>query len=198
MSEDETAAGSPEAERDPTWGEAAAAFEGATPVELARSPRRVTVVYRHENGMYRATSPELALFREAGEDLPRLREIVAERLGAFLDPAVEVVETGPGEPPPAAEMRYDDEEPGKVTRVLVRVDYADGRIREYEALEPEGFEINDPEADLSLGSMRMGVQSGGSPFVPMVAAVWALRLKFRANPRRMAEIRTERTARPRE
>lgn len=99
--------------------------------------------------------------------------------------------------PPAAEMRYDDE-PGKVARILVRVDYADGRIREYEALEPEGFEMNDPETDLSFGSMRMSVQSGGSPFVPMMAAVWSLRLKFRANPRRMAEIRTERTAGPRE
>lgn len=97
--------------------------------------------------------------------------------------------------PPAAEMRYDDE-PGKIARVLVRVDYADGRIREYEATEPEEFDMNDPETDLSFGSMRMGVQSGGSPFVPMVAAVWSLRLKFRANPRRMAEIRTERTAKP--
>ena len=97
--------------------------------------------------------------------------------------------------PPAAEMRYDDE-PGKVARVLVRVDYADGRVREYEALEPEDWDMNDPETDLSLGSMRMGVQSGGSPFVPMMAAVWSLRLKFRANPRRMTEIRTERTAGP--
>jgi hypothetical protein len=106
--------------------------------------------------------------------------------------------------PTLAGIRYrarhedGDDEPGKVARVLVRVDYADGRIREYEALEPEGFEMNDPETDLSFGSMRMSVQSGGSPFMPMMAAVWSLRLKFRANPRRMAEIRTERTARPRE
>lgn len=98
--------------------------------------------------------------------------------------------------PSAAEMRYDDE-PGKVARVLVRVDYADGRIREYEALEPEGFDMNDPETDLTFAPMRMSMQSGGSPFMPMTAALPSLRLKFRASPRHSMSIRTERTAEPR-
>jgi len=97
--------------------------------------------------------------------------------------------------PPVAEMRYDDE-PGAVARVLVRVDYADGRVREYEALEPEDWDMNDPEADVTFAPMRMSVQSGGSPLMPMTAALPALRLKFRANPRHQMHIRTERTAEP--
>ena len=32
-----------------------------------------------------------------------------------------------------------------MTRVFVRVEYADGRIREYQAKEPQDFRINDPE-----------------------------------------------------
>ncbi len=99
--------------------------------------------------------------------------------------------------PPAAEVRYDDE-PGKVARVLVRVDYKDGRIREYEALEPEGFDMNDPETDLSFRSMGMSVQAPGSPVTGMTAAVPDLRLSFRASPRHQMHIRTERTAGPRE
>lgn len=97
--------------------------------------------------------------------------------------------------PPVAEMRYDDE-PGAVARVLVRVDYADGRVREYEALEPEEFKMNDPETDLSFRPMRMSVQAPGSPMMGMTAAVPNLRLSFRANPRHQMHIRTERTAEP--
>ncbi len=98
--------------------------------------------------------------------------------------------------PPAADMRYDDEDANRVARVLVRVEWAGGKIREYEAEDPEGFKMNDPETDLSLAPMRMSVQAAGSPVVPMMAAVPSLRLSFRANPRHNMHIRTERTAGP--
>lgn len=94
--------------------------------------------------------------------------------------------------PPAADMRYEDE--SAVARVFVRVDYAGGRVREYEAEEPEGFEMNDPEHDFTVRPMRMAVQAPGSPVMPMTAAVPALRLSFTASPRRSMHIRTERTA----
>lgn len=100
--------------------------------------------------------------------------------------------------PPAAGMRYDDEDPDAVASVLVRVEYADGRIREYEAREPQAFEMNNPAdpAEMSLRPMKMAVQAAGSPVVPMMAAVPALRLSFTANPRHNMRIRTERTAEP--
>lgn len=97
--------------------------------------------------------------------------------------------------PPAADMRYDDE-PGRVARVLVRVDWADGKIREYEALDPDDFQMNDPETDMSFGSMGMSAHGIGGGTVRMMAAVPSLRLSFRANPRRNMHIRTERTAEP--
>jgi hypothetical protein len=77
-----------------TWDEAVAAFEGAEPVEVARPPRRVMVVYQFRDGVYSATSPQIAGFGEASEDCARLREIVRLRLASFLDPAVEVAECG--------------------------------------------------------------------------------------------------------
>lgn len=98
--------------------------------------------------------------------------------------------------PPAADMRYEDEDANRVARVVVRVEWANGRIREYEAAEPEAFSMNDPETDLRMQPMRMSVQSGGSPVVPMMAAVPELRLLFRANPKHNMHIRTERTAGP--
>lgn len=98
--------------------------------------------------------------------------------------------------PPTADVRYDDEDADRVARVLVRVEWAGGKIREYEAEDPEGFKMNDPETDLRMQPMRMAVQSGGSPVVPMMAAVPELRLLFRANPRHNMHIRTERTAGP--
>lgn len=100
--------------------------------------------------------------------------------------------------PPAADMRYEDEDSDVVARVLVRIEYADGRIREYEAAEPQAFDMNDPAdpAAMTLQPMRMAVQSGGSPVVSMMAAVPSLRLSFRAHPRHNMHIRTERTAAP--
>jgi hypothetical protein len=85
-----------------------------------------------------------------------------------------------------------------VALVMVRVEYKDGRIREYEAAEPDNFTMNDPETDLSFGDTGRAVQAWGSPRMPMLAATPALRLSFRGNPRRLMVIRTERTAAPAE
>ena len=102
--------------------------------------------------------------------------------------------------PPAAEMRYDDEGPGqKVARVLVRVEWADGKVREYDALEPDRFDINDPETDFVLAPMRTSVRpQGAAGFMPMNAALPRVRLSFTASPRHSMHIRTELTAEPRD
>jgi hypothetical protein len=96
-----------------------------------------------------------------------------------------------------ADMRYEDENPDKVARVLVRVDYTDGRIREYEASEPQEFRMSNPE-DMSTMSMRrtrLSVGAGGG-FSPVSAMVPTLSLSFAAHPRYNMQIRTERTAEP--
>ena len=101
--------------------------------------------------------------------------------------------------PPAADMRYEDDDPDAVARVLVRVDYADGRIREYEAREPRDFQISDPESLSSISFRRTGISvSHGGGFSPLTAGVSSLRLSFTAHPRWNLHIRTERTAEPRE
>ena len=49
--------------------------------------------------------------------------------------------------PQPADIRYEDEAPADaVTRVLVTVERADGSVKEYEAREPQNFEMNDPES----------------------------------------------------
>ena len=84
--------------------------------------------------------------------------------------------------PPAAEMRYEPEDPDAVARVFVRVEYADGRIREYQAKEPQDFRINNPEDAPSM------VFGGGR------SASREVRLSFRPNLRWNLHIRTEATA----
>ena len=84
--------------------------------------------------------------------------------------------------PPTAEMRYEDEKPDAVARVFVRVEYADGRIREYQAREPQDFKINNPESAPSM------VFSGG------MSATREVRLSFKPSPRYNLHIRTEATA----
>ena len=84
--------------------------------------------------------------------------------------------------PPVADIRYEPEDPDAVTRVFVRVEYAGGRIREYQAKEPQDFRINDPE---DAPSMVFG--GGGS-------ASREVRLSFRPNLRWNLHIRTEATA----
>jgi hypothetical protein len=99
--------------------------------------------------------------------------------------------------PPPAEMFYEDEDADEVALVMVRVEYKDGRIREYGAKEPQAFDMNDPETDLpQVRSMGRAVQAAGSPWVQMFAAVPTLRLSFTANPRHNMVINTERTAAP--
>ena len=71
--------------------------------------------------------------------------------------------------PPAADMRYTDDK--AVARVFVRVEYADGRIREYQAQEPQDFEINNPEYAPSM------------VFGRGMSATREVRLSFRPNPR---------------
>jgi hypothetical protein len=84
--------------------------------------------------------------------------------------------------PPAAEMRYEPEDPGAVARVFVRVEYADGRIREYQAREPQDFQINNPESAPSMAFSRG------------MSATREVRLSFRPNRRWNLHIRTEATA----
>ena len=82
--------------------------------------------------------------------------------------------------PPAADMRY--EENSAVARVFVRVEYADGRIREYQAQEPQDFKINNPEYAPSM------------VFGRGMSATREVRLSFRPHPRWNLHIRTEATA----
>ena len=82
--------------------------------------------------------------------------------------------------PPAADMRYDGE--GRVTRVFVRVEWEGGKIREYQAKDPQDFEINNPESAPSM------VSAGGR------FATREVRLSFRPDPRWNLHIRNEATA----
>jgi hypothetical protein len=91
---------------------------------------------------------------------------------------------------PAAEMRYDPEDPDAVARVFIRVEYADGRIREWQAVEPQDFTITD---GMTMRQSRAKVSAGGL-FVPLTSAVATLRLAFTAHLRHNIHIRTEATA----
>ena len=94
---------------------------------------------------------------------------------------------------PAADIRYEDDR--GPSRVFVRVEWPDGRIREYQALEPEGFEMNQPESWGSMSVRDTGIRLGaGGLFAPLKTAVSSLRMSFRANPRYNMHIRTEATA----
>ena len=91
---------------------------------------------------------------------------------------------------PVTEMRYEDESPDAVARVLVRVEYADGRVREYDAKEPQDFQMNDPESMSSMvaRTTRLSLPGGGG-FMPLQAMVSSLRLSFTAHPRHNLHIR---------
>jgi hypothetical protein len=92
--------------------------------------------------------------------------------------------------PPSADMRYEDTDPDAVARVFVRVEYADGRIREWQALEPGDFEVKD---GMTMRQSKAKFSAGGI-FVPLTNAVATLRLSFTAHPRHNIHIRTEATA----
>ena len=59
--------------------------------------------------------------------------------------------------PPVADIRYED--PDAVAGVFVRVKWKNGRILEYQAREPEDFEMNEPESLSSMLLRDTGVRS---------------------------------------
>ena len=89
---------------------------------------------------------------------------------------------------PAAEMRYED--PDAVTRVFVRVEYADGRIREWQAKDPQDFQVSD---GMTMRQSKARFSAGGI-FVPLTSMVATLSLSFTAHPRHNIHIRSEATA----
>lgn len=98
--------------------------------------------------------------------------------------------TGRIVPAPAADIRYEDEDRAAVARVFIRVEYADGRIREYQAREPQDFQISD---GMTMRQSKGRISAGGL-FTPLTMAVATLRLSFAAHPRWNMHIRTEATA----
>jgi hypothetical protein len=90
--------------------------------------------------------------------------------------------------PPPADMRYTDD--SAVKRVFVRVEYADGRIREYQAREPQDFQMGESMAAREAG---FAISAGGLFKAPTMVFP-SLRLSFTANPRYNMHIRTEATA----
>ena len=86
-------------EPDPTWDEAVASFEAATPVRVVRPPRQLRVVYRYADRTFTATSPDLTGFEVSGPNLDLTRRLVRQDLAAYLDPAVEVIERYPAPEP---------------------------------------------------------------------------------------------------
>jgi hypothetical protein len=92
--------------------------------------------------------------------------------------------------PPAADIRYEETDPDAVARVFIRVEYSDGRIREYQAVEPQDFRLADGMT-IRQGSAKY---SAGGLFTAMTQAVATLSLSFTAHPRFNIHIRTEATA----
>ena len=92
--------------------------------------------------------------------------------------------------PPVADIRYEPEDPDAVTRVFIRVECADGRIREYQAREPQDFQMTD---GMAMRQSKAKYSAGGI-FVPLTQMVATLSLSFTAHPRRNIHIRTEATA----
>ena len=95
--------------------------------------------------------------------------------------------------PPAAEMRYDEEDP--VTRVFLRVERRSGKILECQARDPQDFKMNDPR---SISSMVLreskGRISAGGLFTPVKRMLPSLDLSFVVHPKWGMHIRTEATA----
>jgi hypothetical protein len=95
--------------------------------------------------------------------------------------------------PQPADIRYEDADADKVTRVLVRVERADGTVKEYEAREPQDFTMNDPESFSAQVFRKTGLGiGGGGGFRGVTAGVPSLRLSFTAHPRYNLHIRNNR------
>ena len=90
--------------------------------------------------------------------------------------------------PPAADMRYTDDT--AVTRVFIRVEYEDGRIREYQAKEPQDFKLAE---SMTAREANFAISAGGLFKAPTMMSP-ALSVSFRAHPRWNLHIRTEATA----
>ena len=88
-----------EDEGEPTWDEAVATLEAATPVQVERPLREVRVVYRYADGVFTATSPDITGLRVTGPSLHETRGLVRQDLERFLDPAVKLVERFPAPDP---------------------------------------------------------------------------------------------------
>lgn len=86
-----------DAEPEPTWDEAVAAFEAGRQVDLVRSPRKLIIEYRYADGSWHATSPDLASFEMSGSSLYGIRQQVKAELQDYLDPAVTLAEQVPDE-----------------------------------------------------------------------------------------------------
>jgi hypothetical protein len=86
-------------EREPTWDEAIASLETATPVEVVRPQREVKVIYRYADGIFTATSPDVRGFRVTGPSMHETRAYVQQDLEKFLDPDVKIKELFPAPDP---------------------------------------------------------------------------------------------------
>jgi hypothetical protein len=96
--------------------------------------------------------------------------------------------------PKPADIRYEDETPpDAVTKVIIRVERADGSVKEYEAREPQNWQMNDPE---SIGAQVLRPTGFGigydTALKTLMAGVPSLRLSFTAHPRHNLHIRNVR------
>ena len=81
--------------------------------------------------------------------------------------------------PKPADIRYEDETPSDaVTNVIIRVERADGSVKEYEAREPQNWQMNDPESIGAqvLRTTGLGIAGGfGSVFgTPIAGTIFGL------------------------
>lgn len=84
---------------------------------------------------------------------------------------------------PLADIHYEEER--EVDRVLIRIEYSDGTTHEYEAREPQDWELAE-----RMTTRRTGVSIGGGDTGFVSHAVPALRLTFTAHPRHNLHIST--------
>ena len=97
--------------------------------------------------------------------------------------------------PKPADIRYEDETPSDaVTNVTIRVERADGSVKEYEAREPQNWQMNDPESIGAqvLRTTGLGIAGGFGGITQLRAGVPSLRLSFTAHPRHNLHIRNVR------
>jgi hypothetical protein len=88
-----------DAEPSPSWDEAVAEWDAGEPADLERPPRKITILYRYNNGRFHATSPDLTGFEVPGPSLHETKQLVRAALKDYLDPAVELNERMPPQGP---------------------------------------------------------------------------------------------------